>query len=155
MPAEVERLAKRIQASNPSYTPSQAWATAWSVYCKHKRPSSPHCRRPPSAYFAGEPVFIVPAKVRREVEKGLALRESLPLSKRCCTNAGLLTARMLASGAPFPLKRLVKMRAYFARHEVDNRGRWPDASRGFQAWLLWGGDAGRAWSERELARVRG
>ena len=147
MPAALERLVNRIRQANPKYTAQQVYATAWSVYCKHVNPGSKHCRRPPSAYFSGtEPSFVVPAEVKREVKRGLGLRDGMPESRRCCTDAGLLTAKMLTSGQRFPLSRLVKMNAYFARHAVDNRGNWPDASKGFQAWLLWGGDAGRAWA---------
>ena len=41
------------------------------------------------------------------------------------------------------------MVSYFARHEVDKQGEgWGRDSKGYQAWLLWGGDAGRAWANR-------
>jgi hypothetical protein len=150
MPAKLESLVKQIRRNNPAYSDSQVYATAWSVFCRYAEPGSPHCRRPPSTYFAGEPTFAVPAAVRREVWRGLKIRESVAESSRCCTDAGLTTAHMLTSGAPFPISRLVKMNAYFARHAVDNRGNWPDESKGFQAWLLWGGDAGRRWAARVL-----
>lgn len=49
------------------------------------------------------------------------------------------------------------MRAYFARHEVDKKSdQFADRtnpSAGYIAWLLWGGDAGKAWSEKIMARV--
>ncbi len=42
------------------------------------------------------------------------------------------------------------MVSYFARHEVDKRGRnfgnEQNPSAGHIAWLLWGGDEGRAWA---------
>ena len=41
------------------------------------------------------------------------------------------------------------MYSYFARHNVDKRGKnWGDPdkpSAGYIAWLLWGGDPGRKW----------
>jgi hypothetical protein len=41
------------------------------------------------------------------------------------------------------------MVAYFARHEIDREGDgWGVDSPGWQAWLLWGGDAGRAWATK-------
>jgi len=45
---------------------------------------------------------------------------------------------------------------YFARHEVDKGTKthaWDsdtDPSAGFIAWLLWGGEAGKAWAERKV-----
>ena len=46
------------------------------------------------------------------------------------------------------------MAAYFDRHEVDKEGEgWGIDSKGFQAWLLWGGDAGRAWANRQLSNL--
>ena len=42
---------------------------------------------------------------------------------------------------------LKRMRAYFDRHAIDANGPgWGDDSKGWQAWLLWGGDAGRRWA---------
>jgi hypothetical protein len=42
------------------------------------------------------------------------------------------------------------MVSYFARHEVDKRGKnygnEQNPSAGYIAWLLWGGDEGRAWA---------
>lgn len=152
MPRKVEELVARISKQNPSYSEAQAWATAWSVYCRNVRPGSRHCRRPPSGYFAGTGEYVVvPPAVRAEARAGLRIRDRVAPSNKCCTAAGLMTARLLESGR-FPVSRLPKMRGYFERHAVDNRGNWPDDSRGYQAWLLWGGDAGRRWAGRLLQR---
>jgi hypothetical protein len=41
------------------------------------------------------------------------------------------------------------MVSFFARHEVDKSGEgWGIDSKGYQAWLLWGGNPGRAWAKR-------
>lgn len=46
------------------------------------------------------------------------------------------------------------MFSFFARHEVDKQGEgWGVDSKGYQAWLLWGGDPGRAWARRILGRL--
>ncbi|XJJ69910.1 hypothetical protein WBP07_20605 (plasmid) [Novosphingobium sp. BL-8A] len=51
------------------------------------------------------------------------------------------------------------MPSFAARHVVDrqaNMHKWnseSDPSAGFIAWLLWGGDAGRAWAERKLQQL--
>lgn len=51
LPADVERYVKEIEESNPDYSEAQTWATAWSIYCKHKEPGSDHCKMPTSDYF--------------------------------------------------------------------------------------------------------
>jgi hypothetical protein len=44
------------------------------------------------------------------------------------------------------------MRGYFARHASDRSaagwGSRSNPSAGWIAWLLWGGDPGRAWADR-------
>lgn len=57
IPADVERYVEDIKKKNPDYDEAQAWATAWSIYCKYKSPGSDHCTMPASGYFtkaAGE-----------------------------------------------------------------------------------------------------
>jgi predicted double-glycine peptidase len=51
LPPEVEEDVKEIQKKNPDYTEGQAWATAWSIHCKHRDPGSEHCQMSPSEYF--------------------------------------------------------------------------------------------------------
>jgi hypothetical protein len=51
VPEEVERYAKRVRASNPFYSEAAVWATAWSIFCKSKKPKSPHCKLQTSEYF--------------------------------------------------------------------------------------------------------
>ena len=43
------------------------------------------------------------------------------------------------------------MHSFFSRHEGNQTGGEGDA--GYIAWLLWGGDAGRAWSARKAAQI--
>lgn len=51
LPGPVEDYVQEIQDANPDYTEGQAWATAWSIYCKYKNPGSEHCQKSPSEYF--------------------------------------------------------------------------------------------------------
>lgn len=49
-----------------------------------------------------------------------------------------------------------EMSAWFARHAADRRPGWDDPGEetpGFVAWLLWGGDPARDWSERKVAEL--
>jgi hypothetical protein len=46
------------------------------------------------------------------------------------------------------------MVSFFARHEVDKQGEgWGRDSKGYQAWLLWGGDPGRTWAAKMIRRL--
>ena len=53
MPKKIDELVERIKKNNPSYSDAQAYATAWSVYCKHVDPGSDHCKRKPEEYLKG------------------------------------------------------------------------------------------------------
>jgi hypothetical protein len=44
IPKKVEELVKEVKDGNPGYTDAQAWATAWSIYCKSVDPESAHCK---------------------------------------------------------------------------------------------------------------
>jgi len=61
-------------------------------------------------------------------------------------------ARRLARGEPISPKKATAMRAYFLRHAVDKRGKGYEPgepgypSPGRVAWALWGGEAGKSWS---------
>jgi hypothetical protein len=95
-----------------------------------------------------------PAAVAREAEKGLKLREA---HGRGGTEVGLRRARQLRDRKPVSLRDIKSMHSYFARHEVDKRGKnWGDPdkpSAGYIAWLLWGGEAGRKWADGLRARL--
>ena len=91
--------------------------------------------------------FTPPEIVARNAEKGLSLRRQFG---RGGTEIGVARARDLMNRrqlSPHTIKRMV---SYFARHEVDKRGRnygnEDNPSAGYIAWLLWGGDEGRAWA---------
>lgn len=96
----------------------------------------------------------VPAKVRREAALGLTLRKQFG---RGGTIIGMTRARQLAQGRTVSDKTIMRMVSYFARHEVDknaaNYGNKEKPSNGYIAWLLWGGDSGRAWALREKAKI--
>jgi len=98
--------------------------------------------------------FIPPKMVALEAEYGLYIRSHQPPSNRCCTPVGLARAKQLKNREPVSVDTLKRMRSYFQRHEVDKMGRnWGIDSKGFQAWLLWGGDSGRKWCNQILAGI--
>lgn len=93
-------------------------------------------------------------EVARAARRGLELRASLPPSRRGGTEVGVRRAVQLANREPVSASTIRRMVSYFARHEVDRDGEgWGVDSPGWQAWLLWGGDAGRAWALRWVDRM--
>jgi hypothetical protein len=101
-----------------------------------------------------EPTYTPPASVAAAARRGLALREAQPPSNRAGTSVGLARARDLANRRPLSVSTLRRMVSYFARHEVDKQGEgWGVDSKGYQAWLLWGGDPARSWATRQLTNL--
>jgi hypothetical protein len=102
--------------------------------------------------------FNPPAGVISNAKRGLELRREF---NRGGTEVGVARARSLSNGQGIPLETIRRMVSYFARHEVDKKGKdWGNASNpsaGYIAWLLWGGDAGWRWAkaivERENAKA--
>ena len=95
-----------------------------------------------------------PASVAAAARRGLALRAKQPPSNRAGTPVGIRRATQLANRQPVSLATAKRMKAYFDRHEVDKQGEgWGVDSKGYQAWLLWGGDPGRAWAQRIIKQL--
>lgn len=95
-----------------------------------------------------------PAAVAKEAKRGLELRKE---HRRGGTEVGVWRAENLAKRTPLDVPELKRIRSYFARHEVDKRGKdWNNKespSAGHIAWLLWGGEPGREWVEKELQKL--
>lgn len=95
-----------------------------------------------------------PVAAAKAAEQGLKLREQ---HKRGGTRIGVARARQLIERAPLSADVVKRMASYFARHEVDKKGKDFDnaenPSAGFIAWQLWGGDAGRDWAEKMKAEL--
>lgn len=83
-------------------------------------------------------------------KRGLAMREKQPPSNRGGTAVGLARANQLVKRENLSLDTVKRMYSFFSRHEVDKKSdSWKKGnSKGEQAWLLWGGDAGYTWSRR-------
>ena len=75
------------------------------------------------------------------------------------TEVGVARARDISNGKNLSADTVRRMASFFARHDVDSSGSgfnsgedgFPSAGR--IAWDLWGGDAGKAWSERKVAEL--
>lgn len=100
-------------------------------------------------------VFVPPESAAREAEHGLLLRKKF---KRGGTMVGVSRARDLKNRKTLSPQTIKRMVSFFARHEVDKRGRnffnMEKPSNGFIAWLLWGGDRGKEWAEDVLRQMK-
>lgn len=90
------------------------------------------------------------AAMRAEAQRGLDWRSEYG---RGGTAVGIARGRDIAAGKSLPLDTVLRMRSFFARHEVDKQGKgfspgedgYP--SNGRIAWALWGGDPGKSWAD--------
>ncbi|GGK90013.1 DNA-binding protein [Deinococcus radiotolerans] len=96
----------------------------------------------------------IPRQVQHNAERGLKLRDEHGFGG---TEVGEHMAEQLAAGGTLTEKEVRHVAQYFPRHAHDNLeetgadGEKP--SRGYIAWLLWGGDEGRHWSEKIVAQL--
>ena len=95
--------------------------------------------------------FIPTPQMAANAALGLELRARFG---RGGTEVGVRRARQLIAREDLDLSDVKSMYSYFARHAVDKTvtsrvwGSLDDPSAGYIAWLLWGGDEGRAWAIR-------
>lgn len=89
--------------------------------------------------------------MKSEAQKGLDWRDEFG---RGGTEVGIARARDIVNGRNLSLDTVNRMVSFFARHEVDKKaegfspGEEGYPSNGRIAWALWGGDAGKSWSEK-------
>jgi hypothetical protein len=85
--------------------------------------------------------------------RGLELREK---HGRGGTEVGVARARDIKNRKNLSPDTVRRMHSFFARHEVDKTGKgWKAGSEGYPsaghvAWLLWGGDSGKAWADSKV-----
>ena len=102
--------------------------------------------------------FAPPQAVRSAARRGLELRRKHGKGGLTTAEAGkqgigsgVARATSLANGMKVSEATLRRMVAFFSRHEKNKSGGENDA--GYIAWMLWGGDAGRAWANRTLKMI--
>jgi hypothetical protein len=96
-----------------------------------------------------ESIYLSPPQdVVKAAKKGLALREKFG---RGSTYIGISLAKEIVQGHDLEPRTIMRMSSYFARHAVDkkakNFGNDANPSKGYIAWLLWGGDVGQKWAD--------
>jgi len=131
-----------------------AVANAWVVR-EYKKRGGGYRKTESKKMILKEDGFLPPQTVRNNAKRGLELRREFG---RGGTEVGVARARDLSNGKSLPLETINRMVSYFARHEVDKKGEnWgnaSDPSRGYIAWLLWGGDAGKTWANSIAEREK-
>jgi len=96
-------------------------------------------------------------KMAANARRGLKLRAEF---HRGGTMVGVRRAQQLVERSALDETDVKSMHSYFARHAVDRRGnahRWgsaTDPSAGYIAWLLWGGDEGKEWADRNAEKLK-
>jgi hypothetical protein len=96
-------------------------------------------------------MYKIPASVIKAAKYALELRQKY---RRGGTVVGIATARRLAAGGAVPFSFVKKVSQYFPRHAGDLLNQINPPSNGHIAWNLWGGNAGRTWSEGIVSKVK-
>ena len=101
---------------------------------------------------------VPPQEVRDAAKRGLELRKKYGRggwdSKTAGENgigSGVVRAQTLAAGKGVSPDTVKRMRSFFQRHDGEQERaarRHDESSPANIAWLLWGGDPGRAWVEK-------
>lgn len=100
--------------------------------------------------------FKPTAKMASNAEKGLKLRKEFG---RGGTDVGVNRAKQLSAQKNLSADDVTSMHSYFARHKVDKDSKsheWgsdTDPSAGYIAWLLWGGDEGKEWADKNGKKI--
>jgi hypothetical protein len=110
--------------------------------------------------------FKPPQSVSSAAVRGLMLRREQSKSQKAGLDAKQASAQGIGSGVqraanlknrstmdPSTVKR---MKAYFDRHASNyqlDAGKSPKEDKGYVAGLLWGGDAGKSWSNKVVRQM--
>jgi len=106
--------------------------------------------------------FKPPETVARAARRGLELRKkygrgglSTQEAGRQGIGSGVQRASDLSAREQIRPETIRRMRNFFSRHEQHRMSRTKNGEpgAGMIAWLLWGGDPGRAWASRVISRM--
>lgn len=98
--------------------------------------------------------YVPNDKMSANARRALEVRASKPASQRGMTSVGIARARDIQNKKPLSADTVRRMKAFFDRHEVDKQGStWKEQGKGWQAWMGWGGDAGRTWANAIVERL--
>lgn len=95
-------------------------------------------------------------KMAANAKRGLKVGEEF---SRAGTDVGVHRANHLAAQDVLDESDVKSIHSYLARHAVDEDGKTHEwnydvgSPAGYIAWLLWGGDAGKAWADRHSSKL--
>ena len=95
--------------------------------------------------------FSIPKGAKEEAKRGLEWRKEFG---RGGTSVGIGSARYILNNTTAGSEKVRHIAKYFPRHEVDKRAEgWRQGEKGYPsngriAWALWGGEAGKSWSQK-------
>lgn len=95
--------------------------------------------------------FTIPKGAKEEAKRGLDWRKEFG---RGGTDVGLNSARYILNNIEAGSEKVRHIAKYFPRHEVDKKAEgWRPGEKGYPsngriAWALWGGEAGKTWSQK-------
>ena len=95
--------------------------------------------------------FTIPKGAKEEAKRGL---EWVKEFGRGGTSVGRNSARYILNNTTAGAEKVRHIAKYFPRHEVDKRAEgWRQGEKGYPsngriAWALWGGEAGKSWSQK-------
>lgn len=96
--------------------------------------------------------YTPPKAVQNACKKGLALKDEY--GGKGLRAPTLNWAKRFADGKSNEPAHARKMRAWFARHDVDKKDGWDKPpTPGYVARLLWGGDAGQRWVNKLVSQA--
>ena len=130
MPGPVDKYFKEVKEGNPSYSDAQAWATAWSIYCKHKNPGSDHCKMPTSEYLKDKSAGLVVRVAARFLEATTRTASVTPLYGHTDENSAYVVddypyGFKLRTQIRYWLEFAPKKGARFVSQTMDpKKGRW-------------------------------
>lgn len=91
-----------------------------------------------------------PSGVKNNAKRGLELNEKV--DNKCATQVGKVRAQQLAQGKPISVQTIKRMHSYLSRAETYyDEG--DTKACGTISYLLWGGKAGKRWSESKLKEL--
>ena len=69
IPQYVHDKVEEIMANQKEKDEGKAWAVAWSIWCKYKKPNSPHCQKETSDYFPSRKASDYDKEVKKVTQK--------------------------------------------------------------------------------------
>ena len=108
--------------------------------------------------------FKPPAGVAKAAERGLELRKksggkgglNQKQAKQAGVGSGVSRAATLKNRQNVSPSTVKRMKSFFARHEKNKdiaKGKSAHEDKGYVAWQLWGGNAGKSWANKVVKQM--